>query len=291
MAREELIRFRRGTRAELNASTANWKPGEPGYITDEGRFIIATLDAAANVNVFLEFGQYSSVQKSLIQAFGTVDPISFATCLKVYGTDDQLISFWTRDYDTGKKDIILPDANAVKRIDGNVFGFASPSGDLTFSVVSFPNLEKISHEGELGGYYLPFTKVRIHNNPKLTEIYLPGQGTGKSHTECFIYENPNLQSIKLPGNVDLTRLNLGMDITQHEAPVSLVEVDLTNCSSLDADDPNFELMVNDLPTHSSPGTGTFSVIGCTAVLGATNWTGGTNLKGQIEAKNWTVVDA
>lgn len=56
MARNKLIQLRKGTRAELNASTANWTTGEIGFITDESKIIIADRFGPTGDQVFAEYG-------------------------------------------------------------------------------------------------------------------------------------------------------------------------------------------------------------------------------------------
>lgn len=288
--REKLLQFRQGTRGELNASTGNWKPGEPGYITDEGIFIIATLDAPANQNVFVEYAAATTVQKSIISRMGTVDPSQGALAFNMYDNDDVSVSFWYKHYATGKFDYVVPNIALVGKIKANVMHFLAARCDAELFIDSFPNLTEISHEASS---VIFFESVKITGNPKLTQVIMPGNGAfaGKTFLECWIWDNPILETIDLNGNVDLTTVRLGVTVSNLEAPTSLTSINLSGCTSIDGDDSDFQTLVDDLPTHPNPGDGSFAVTGATGITGATNWTGGTNLKSQIEAKNWTVTDS
>lgn len=286
--RTQLLRFRRGTRAELLASTGNWKPGEPGYVTDENKIIVATLDAAANVNTFVEYGQYSTLQKSIISKLGTIAPFAGATAFAMFGLDNQQVSYWYRDFGVGKSDYIIPNSVNLKKINSNQFYLAATRTDEEIYIDTFPNLEELNAQVSC---IWSFLRIWITGNPKLTTIVLPGNGAsaGKQATDIYIWANPNLTSINLTGNVDLVNFLLGSTIAVETQP-KLTSINLTGCTTITADTGNFALMVDDLPAHAVPGTGTFTVVGCTGIFGSTNWTGGTNQKGLIEAKNWTVVE-
>jgi len=257
-----------------------------GFMTDEEQFIIATLDAPANQNVFAEYSKAIPVQKSIVKSFGSVAMGGGATSLQMFDLNDQALGWWFKDFGSGKFDIVVPDSSLLKTLNAaQLHIFPTAVTDAEIWIDGFPNLETIGVTA--GSNTWQVAKLWITGNPKLNTVAAVGNGAGagKAVPDVKIWNNENITTINLSGNVSLADFGLGVSMGAPEAPQTLTTINLGGCTALP------DLPIAQIPTHSAPGTGTLTVTGCTTLLGDPNWTGGENWKGQIEAKNWTVVDS
>jgi hypothetical protein len=289
--REKLIQLRYGTRAELNASVADWEIGEPGFITDERKLVIADKDDTTDNQDFVEIadgGGGGTGGTALIGHGFTTTPFDNITIDSRDETGYQSFYSVVADVDgSGEFGLVGYGLDKLTKL---FFDGDSSVSDGNVLVVGLPELESLGSglEADVGGldgaisYAQGFETLTAKDCPNLKYVYLVGSenaGDGLTGDGIVISNCPSLEIFGMNGFLEVTGVSISGSFP------NLYAVALTNVAAFTID--SLITLMGQLPDRTGKTAGELTLSGNAAVAGA----GYAAAKLAVEAKNWTVVDS